>query len=238
MAKRNSFKKLQRFLKNWWPRLIRTVIALVCAALLLPPVLVAITAVSKDTIMTLQRVARGAEVQQHWRPLESISPHLRHAVLAAEDSKFCQHNGFDWDAISAAWQFNQQGQGKRGASTISMQTAKNVFLWPQRSWVRKGFEAYFTVFVELMWSKPQILETYLNVVEWGTDVYGAEAAARYHFGKSASYLSRSEAARLAAILPSPVKCKANPPGRYVLQRSSVLVRRMAVVADGHARCLD
>ena len=229
-----SFKKVWRKAR---PALVRGVAIAVALVALVPPVLVGVTAYSQTPVLVLQSIMHRGTVSQIWLPLTEISPHLRHAVIAAEDSKFCSHRGFDWDAIESAWAFNQNGDGKRGASTISMQTAKNVFLWPDRSWVRKGFEAYFTVLIELMWTKEQILERYLNVVEWGVGVYGAEAAARHHFGKSATWLNRRESARLAAILPSPRKWRANPPGQYVAQRASVLMRRMAVVADGHARCV-
>ncbi len=236
MAKKKQFQ-----LRDTWRRIrpfvTRALLAVTALVLLVPPALVAVTAVNERPVVALQSVMRGPDASQTWRTLDDISPHLRHAVIAAEDSKFCTHHGFDWDAIEAAWAFNQNGQGKRGASTISMQTAKNVFLWPSRSWVRKGFEAYFTVLIELMWSKEQILERYLNVVEWGTNVYGAEAAARYHFNKPASWLTQREAARMAAVLPSPKKWRANPPGSYVKQRSTVLLRRMAVVANGHANCI-
>ena len=237
MARKRRSLNLKKIWKTYRPIVQRL---MVIAALLLvaaPPALVAVTSFSPSAIMGLQRVLRGPDVVQNWRNLDRISPHLRHAVMAGEDSKFCTHDGFDWEAIEAAWAHNQRGGNKRGASTISMQTAKNVFLWQNRTWTRKGFEAYFTVLIELMWSKPKILEAYLNVVEWGDGVYGAEAAAWHHFGKSAASLSRNEAARLAAILPSPVKWQANPPGRYVQQRASLLQKRMRVVESGHANCL-
>lgn len=237
MPKRKRKSGLQGAWRRFRPIVLWTAAVLAVLVILMPPVLVAVTAHSQTPVLALQSIMRGGTVSQAWRPLTDISPHLRHAVIAAEDSKFCNHRGFDWEAIESAWAFNQNGQGKRGASTISMQTAKNVFLWPNRSWARKAFEAYFTVLIELMWTKEQILERYLNVVEWGVGVYGAEAAAQHHFGKSAAGLSRREAARLAAILPSPRKWRANPPGRYVAQRSSVLMRRMAVVADGYAHCV-
>ena len=237
MAKKKRFFDLKKIWKTYRPVAQRLAVFGALMLVTAPPTLVAITAFSPTTIMGLQWILRGPDVSQYWRDMDRISPHLRHAVMAGEDSKFCAHDGFDWDAIEAAWAHNQSGGKKRGASTISMQTAKNVFLWQNRSWTRKGFEAYFTVLIELMWSKPKILEAYLNVVEWGDGVYGAEAAARHHFGKSAARLSRIEAARLAAILPSPVKWQANPPGRYVQQRANLLQKRMRVVENGHANCL-
>ena len=139
----------------------------------------------------------------------------------------CEHHGFDWDAIREAWHRYRRGEGKlRGASTISMQTAKNVFLWPGRDWLRKGFEAYFTVLIEFAWGKERIVETYLNVIEWGPGIYGAEAAAQYHFHKPASALTADEAARLAAVLPDPLKWSASRPGGYVLARTASIRGRM------------
>ena len=125
-----------------------------------------------------------------WRPLDEISPNLVRAVIAGEDARFCQHHGFDWEAIEAAWQRYRRGGGRLvGASTISMQTAKNLFLWPGRDWPRKALEAWFTVWIELFWSKRRIVEVYLNVVELGPGLYGAEAAARHYFGKPAASLT-------------------------------------------------
>lgn len=237
MAKRKPFKKLRKTWKRWRPVLGRGVLILIGLLTLTPPLLVGVTAFNHSPLKTWRSILSGNEVQQEWRPLDTISPHLVHAVIAAEDSKFCVHGGFDWEAINAAWESNEAGSGKRGASTISMQTAKNVFLWPQRTWIRKGYEAYFTVLIEFLWSKEHILEAYLNVAEWGPNIFGAESAAQYHYAKPSSQLSRFEAAHLAAILPSPIKWKANPPGRYVSQRSAVLMRRMRVVANGHANCI-
>ena len=138
------------------------------------------------TPLMLIRAAEGNGIAKEWRPLDVISPHLARAVMAGEDAKFCLHHGFDWDAIGEAWRRYRRGEGKlRGASTISMQTAKNVFLWPGRDWVRKGFEAYFTALIELAWGKARIIEMYLNVVEWGPGIYGAEAASQFHFHKPA-----------------------------------------------------
>ncbi|MEM9964756.1 MAG: monofunctional biosynthetic peptidoglycan transglycosylase, partial [Asticcacaulis sp.] len=145
---------------------------------------------------------------------------------------FCSHQGFDLDAIEKAQKNNARGRKVRGGSTISQQTAKNAFLWPQRSWVRKGVEAYYTGLIELMWPKERILEVYLNSIEWGPGIYGAESASRHWFGKSASELSRSEASRLAAILPSPLKWKAANSGRYVKRRSNAIVANSRVVKNG------
>ena len=189
------------------------------------------------TPLMLIRWVEGHGIAKEWRPLDHISPSLVRAVIASEDAKFCEHHGFDWDAIRDAWRRYRAGAGKlRGASTISMQTAKNVFLWPGRDWIRKGFEAYFTALIELAWGKKRIIETYLNVVEWGPGIYGAEAAAQFHFHKSASALNADEAARLAAILPDPLKWSAARPGGYVLERAAFVRTQMADVPLETAAC--
>jgi len=175
------------------------------------------------TPLMLIRAVEGYGMTKSWRPLDEISPTLMHAVMAGEDAKFCEHRGFDWEAIDEAWRRYRRGEGKlRGASTISMQTAKNVFLWPGRDWIRKGFEAYFTVLIELVWGKRRIIETYLNVVEWGPGLYGAAAASQFYFHKPPSALSAEEAARLAAILPDPLKWSASRPDRYVAERAATI----------------
>ncbi|MBP7335313.1 MAG: monofunctional biosynthetic peptidoglycan transglycosylase [Niveispirillum sp.] len=175
------------------------------------------------------RAVEGNGWRHEWRPMAEISPHLVRAVIAAEDSRFCDHMGVDLDAVEKAMERNQTGKRLRGGSTISQQVAKNAFLWPDRSWLRKGVELWFTLLVESFWSKQRILEVYLNIVEWAPGAYGAEAAARAWFGKGAGDLSAREAALLAAILPNPQKWKANPPGRYVASRGGVLQQRMEIV---------
>jgi monofunctional biosynthetic peptidoglycan transglycosylase len=175
------------------------------------------------TPLMLIRAVEGRGITKSWQPLDEISPNLMHAVMASEDAKFCEHHGFDWDAIGEAWQRYRRGVGKlHGASTISMQTAKNVFLWPGRDWIRKGLEAYFTVLIELVWGKRRIIETYLNVVEWGPGIYGAAAAAQFYFHKPPNALNAEEAARLAAILPDPLKWSASRPDRYVAERATFI----------------
>jgi monofunctional biosynthetic peptidoglycan transglycosylase len=179
------------------------------------------------TPLMLIRLAEGYGIQKSWRPLADISPALIRAVIASEDQRFCRHFGFDWKAIETAWEQYQSGDGELlGASTISMQTAKNVFLWPARDWLRKGFEAYFTVLIELAWSKRRIIEIYLNVIEWGPGIYGAEAAAQHYFRKPAAQLGATEAARLAAILPAPLDWSASRPDAEVLERSAFILRQM------------
>ena len=169
------------------------------------------------TFLMTSRMIGGAGLSYRWRSLDDISPRLVEAAIAAEDSTFCAHRGFDLKAIERALKANarveKRGRGRiRGGSTISQQTAKNVFLWPGRDWIRKGFEAGYTVLIETVWGKRRIMEVYLNVAEWAPGVYGAEAAARHWYGKGADELTAREAARLAAILPSPRRYKAADPG--------------------------
>jgi len=179
----------------------------------------------------------GRAIRKDWVPLERISPNLVRSVIASEDNEFCRHWGFDFKEMQDAWKESKRGARLRGASTISQQTAKNVFLWPGRSWVRKGMEAYFTLMIEGLWPKRRIMEVYLNVIEWGPGIFGAEAAARKWFGKSASKLTRLEAARLAAILPSPKRYRANPPGPYVNDRGyTISARASNVDLNGVDRC--
>ena len=172
------------------------------------------------TWLMVQRVFEGKGFDRRWRSIDNISPRLVRAVIAAEDAKFCEHNGFDLDAMEKAFASNAKGKKLRGGSTISQQTAKNIFLWPGRSYVRKGLEAYFTVLIEVIWGKPRIMEVYLNVAEFAPGVYGAEAASRRLFGKSARDLTPREAARLAAVLPAPRRYKAATPGPYVRRRTA------------------
>jgi monofunctional glycosyltransferase len=179
------------------------------------------------TPLMLLRFAEGYGIRKSWRPLDEISPALIRAVMAGEDQRFCLHHGFDWNAIEMAWEQYQSGSGEvLGASTISMQTAKNVFLWPARDWLRKAFEAYFTALIELAWSKKRIIEVYLNVVEWAPGIYGAEAAAEHYFHKPAARLAPVEAARLAAVLPDPLDWSASRPDADVLARSAFVQRQM------------
>ena len=169
-----------------------------------------------------------------WAPLSDIAQPLARAALAAEDAGFCAHAGFDRAAFSRAWENYRAGVKTRGGSTITQQTVKNVFLWPGRTAVRKIMETALTPALELIWGKRRILEVYLNVVEWAPGIYGAEAAARFHFGKSAAALNAHEAALLAAVLPSPRKWSASKPGPYVLSRLDAIEARARIV---DTRCL-
>jgi monofunctional biosynthetic peptidoglycan transglycosylase len=191
------------------------------------------------TFLMVERMFQGHGFDRRWVPLSQISPRLTGAVIASEDSGFCSHHGFDFDAMQRAMESNEENPHKlRGGSTISQQTAKNVFLWPHRDYVRKGLEAYFTVLIEAVWGKPRIMEVYLNSIEWGPGVYGAEAAARRNFGVPARSLSAPQAARLAVIIPKPLDWKAAHPGRYVRRRSGTIAARAGVVRrQGLADCV-
>ncbi|WP_460220329.1 monofunctional biosynthetic peptidoglycan transglycosylase [Psychroserpens sp. MEBiC05023] len=164
--------------------------------------------------------------KHNWVAIEDISKHMQLAVICSEDQLFLKHNGFDIKAIEKAYENNQKGRKIKGASTISQQTAKNVFLWPQRSWLRKGLEAYFTFLIELIWSKERIIEVYLNSIEMGPGIYGIEAASQYWFKKQATSLSRYEAAAIASILPNPLRYKANPATVYIEGRKTWIVKQM------------
>ncbi len=166
------------------------------------------------------------EIRHTWVSREDISQHLQLGVIAGEDQNFVKHNGFDFEAIEKAIEDNQKGKRVRGASTISQQTAKNVFVWPGRNWFRKGLEVYFTFLIETFWSKERILEVYLNSIEMGKGIYGAEAAAKHWFNKSAANLSIYEAAAITAILPNPREYKANPASSYINERKNWIVRQM------------
>jgi len=204
------------------------------AIILVPAFVAALYAVVPIPVTPLMliRAAGGAGIDKTWKPLSQISRDLQRSVIAAEDTTFCSHYGFEPEAIEKAWENNQRGgRTMRGGSTISMQTAKNVFLWPDRTFLRKGLEAGLTLYIETLWSKARILEVYLNVVEWGPGVYGAEAAARRHFGKTAAQLSAYESALLAAVLPSPLKWSPSKPGPYVQSRAAMLQGRAASLGD-------
>jgi monofunctional glycosyltransferase len=188
-------------------------------------------------LMVIRKIANDADMDRRWISLTAISPHLVRAVIASEDAKFCSHDGFDWDAITEAAEDIQEGGRLKGGSTISNQTAKNAFLWPGRTWLRKGVEAWFTVLIEALWGKRRILEVYLNIIEWGDGTYGAEAAAQAFFDKPAARLTAQEAALLAVVLPNPRRWQPNRPTAYIARRSEIIRRRMAVVErDGLADC--
>ena len=225
-------KRIVRFIKNT----LKWIVVAFFASTILSVVLFRFLPVWVTPLMVIrcyQQVSEGRELKlsHDWEPLENISPSLPVAVMASEDARFLEHHGFDYKAIEHAAKRNREHPEKRklGASTISQQTAKNVFLWPGRSWVRKGFEAYFTVLIEMLWSKQRIMEVYLNSIEMGEGIYGAQAVAEEHFNTDAKDLSRSECALIAVTLPNPRKFSSKNPSAYMQKRQARILREMKAV---------
>ena len=217
MEKRSLFKRVLKLLLIKIPLIFITLSILWVLILKWVPVWVTPLMISRSIEY---RNDDSFHTHKKWRSYDNISPELAKAVIASEDNLFAEHNGFDWKEMRKAIdEHKNKGKRLRGASTISQQTAKNVFLFPSRSFVRKGFEAYFTVLIELFWSKERILEVYLNVAEMGKGIYGAEAAAQEIFDKSAAGLTRREASLIAACLPNPVQRHAGKPSAYVSRRA-------------------
>lgn len=222
-------------MKKLWPKLRNLIlkitllffistIAVVCFYRFVPVYMTPLMVIrSIESVLSEKAVG----VDHTWVSIEDIAPSMQKAVLKAEDYRFFEHNGFDWDAIEKAMRYNQTHKRKKGASTISQQTAKNVFLWPRRDWIRKGLEAYYTVLIELLWSKERIMEVYLNVVELGSGVYGVEAASNKYFKKSAKNLSPSQASLIAAVLPNPRKFRIDRPSSYVVNRQFKILNRVS-----------
>lgn len=191
-------------------------------------------------IRSVQSISMGKRpvVSYRWVPYDQISDHLKRAVIASEDQRFYVHNGFDRIEIGKAIKENKTRKKARGASTISQQTAKNLFLWPQSSWFRKGLETWFTLLMELIWPKERILEVYLNIMETGKGLYGAEAVARNHFNSTAAKLTPQQSALIAATLPNPLVYNSRQPGPYIQRRQGQILRQMHtihLVEDGDAR---
>jgi monofunctional glycosyltransferase len=221
-------------IRTWRPagrlgkRIRRLLVWALLIALLLPAALLVLfrfVPVPLTPLMVI-RLIEGEALHKDWVPLTQIAPALRQAVVAAEDNRFCDHSGFDWTALGEVLDELRAGGRPRGASTITMQTAKNLFLWPDRSLLRKGLEAWLTPQIELLWNKRRILEVYLNIAEMGPGIYGAQAAAERYFGKSAADLGRLEASLLAAALPNPRAWSPAAPTEYMLDRASTIRRRI------------
>ena len=226
-------KRIGRFIKNT----LKWIVVAFFASTILSVVALRFFPVYFTPLMIMRcyeqvKAGKDLKLSHHWVPFNQISPNLPVAVMASEDAKFLSHHGFDFQAIEHAVKRNKQHPEKRklGASTISQQTAKNVFLWPGRSWVRKGFEVYFTVLIELVWSKQRIMEVYLNSIEMGDGIYGAEAVAEEHFNKKALDLSKPQCALIAATLPNPRKFSSLHPSGYMLKRQSRILREMKHVS--------
>lgn len=204
----------------------RLLFMVLVAALVAPAGLIALYRIVDPPVTPLMliRLAEGRSMAKSWRDLERISPNLSHAVIASEDNRFCEHPGFDLDEMAGQIDRWLDGGRPRGASTITMQTAKNLFLWPGRDPLRKVLEAWLTWQIELMWPKQRILEVYLNVVEFGPGIYGAEAAARTFFARSAAALTPVQGARLAAVLPNPLEYSPVDPSAGVSDRATAILR--------------
>lgn len=204
---------------------VSTILAVVCLRFI--PVFITPLMI----IRCVEQVGGGESIKMHhhWVPMEEISRHMPVAVMASEDQRFLKHHGFDYNAIEKAAIHNMKGGKRHGASTISQQTAKNVFLWPGRSWIRKGFEVYFTFLIEMMWSKQRIMEVYLNSIEMGDGIYGVDAVAEYHFNTTASQLSRSQCALIAATLPNPRRFNSAAPGEYMRKRQRQIEHEMRFI---------
>lgn len=213
-------------------RLHEKIAAAILAVLVaLPVTLVLIYRVVPPPLTTVMamRIAGGEGARRDWMPLDEISPHLARAVIASEDNRFCAHTGVDWRAFRQALssEMDSAGQGSHGgASTLTMQTARNLMLWPHRSYVRKALEVYVAGIIEIAWPKRRILEVYLNIAEWGPGVFGAQAAARHHFGVPAARLTAGEAARLAVILPAPQRLHATASTGHVSRQAAIVARRV------------
>lgn len=213
----------------WLGRLVKLIAGLFVAVHLYAAALIFLPA--PGTILMVQRAVGGETIRRNITPLEDMSPHLVSAVIAAEDTRFCGHHGIDPVAIEKAIDEYQRGKKARGASTITQQTAKNVFFWNGGGAPRKAGDMWMATFIDYAWGKRRVMEVYLNVAEWGDGIFGAEAAAQARFGKSAAALTEREAALLAAVLPSPNKWRVDPPGPYVSSRAGTLQARMRVVRN-------
>lgn len=226
MPLKKTFKKLFRFVMKLTGLFFVTTILVVVIYKFVPVFVTPLV-----VIRSVEQVFdpdKDLKISKDWVPLRSMSRNLPLAVIAAEDQRFTEHFGLDMEAIEKAREYNKKHQGKkvRGASTISQQTAKNVFLWPSRSWIRKGFEVYFTFLIELVWGKKRIMEVYLNVAEMGEGIYGAQAASMNYFKKPALKLSAKESAAIAACLPNPRRWRPDRPTPYISKRISWIRRQM------------
>ncbi len=223
---RRPWPRIRRILLRSFQCLLLLLVASIPATLALRWIPPPTTAVMIERRIGAWLDGRTYRVSCRWVPWDRISPEAPLAVIAAEDQNFARHHGFDFESVQKALDAHEHGRRLRGASTISQQVAKNLFLWSGRSYVRKGLEAYFTVLIELTWPKRRILEVYLNIIELGDGVFGVEAASRRYFGKSAARLEPQEAALLAAVLPNPLRLKANRPSAYVEERRAWILDQM------------
>ena len=217
------FKKIWRFT---WKAAIWFFIISILSVILFRWLPVPVTPLMLIRCVEQKMDGKEMKLKKDWVPFDEISPDLQLAVVCSEDQNFIIHRGFDFKAIDKALDYNATHKKQRGASTITQQTAKNVFLWPGRSWIRKGLEVYFVFWIETFWSKERIMEVYLNVIETGDGIYGAQASAKTFFKKDAKYLSKSEAALIAAVLPNPLRFSVAKPSSYVRYRQNWIQRQM------------
>ena len=220
------FRRILRILRNLFLIFIVFSIVWVVLARFIPIYVTPLMAIRSVESMVRGEMPKNSKT---WVPIEEISPNMVQAVVASEDNLFLTHHGFSFNDIGKAIEHNQSGKKIRGGSTISQQTAKNVFLWPQSSWYRKGIEVYFTVLIEAFWSKDRILEVYLNSIEMGKGIYGAEAVAKDHFKTTAAKLSAGKAALIAASLPSPLHFNSQYPSRYLFMRQAEILQQMRYI---------
>ncbi|MCP5088951.1 MAG: monofunctional biosynthetic peptidoglycan transglycosylase [Rhodobacteraceae bacterium] len=234
-------KSADRFSSFWarWMRSLLRKVALVCLAFVLCSALLVILLRFANPYLTYYYIserARLGEIQRVWTPIETFSPHMARSIVAAEDAMFCTHFGFDIDAIKSALNDDRR---LRGGSTISQQVAKNVFLWQGRTWVRKGLEAWFTLLIELIWPKQRIVEVYLNIAEFDEGIFGAASAGKHYFGVEPGKLTALQAARLAAVLPSPKKRSASRPTASLKKRTRQIIAGAETInQDGRADCFQ
>lgn len=210
-------------------KILRIISCLLLTAILLPVCLVALyryIPVPVTPLMLTRNIDEGTPINYTWTPIEKISPNLVQAVVASEDNLFMEHDGFDFKQIEIARREAEAGKRLRGASTITQQTAKNLFLWQGRSWLRKGLEAYFTVLMEQLWSKKRIMEAYLNCIEMGDGIYGAAAVAKINFKTTPDKLTKEQCALIAATLPNPRKFNSAKPSKYMKQRQNAILKNM------------
>ena len=213
-------------------KILRIIACLLLTAILLPVCLVALyryIPVPVTPLMLTRNIDEGTPINYTWTPIENISPNLVQAVVASEDNLFMEHDGFDFKQIEIARREAEAGKRLRGASTITQQTAKNLFLWQGRSWLRKGLEAYFTVLMEQLWSKKRIMEAYLNCIEMGDGIYGAAAVAKINFNTTPDKLTRSQCALIAATLPNPRRFNSAKPSKYMLKREQDILKIMKLI---------
>jgi monofunctional glycosyltransferase len=240
MAKKKTIQALKKKTtkkQSFWKRAIRFVLWIMTGFIVLSFALVSLYRFVNPPVTPLMMIritqqltsGKDARLQKKWIDIEDVSPNMIRAVIAAEDNLFVKHWGIDTKAVKRAVEHNKKSERKRGASTISQQTAKNVFLWPTRSFTRKGFELYFTLLIEWIWGKERIMEVYLNVIETGNGIYGVEKASQTYFKKSSSRLTQGEAALIAALLPSPLKYSVTSPGPYMQKRQGQIQSLMGKI---------